>query len=210
MVSSARKRRRSRVSYAWALHVEPERKAEHGSGLAYARELALDARERSRAALRGEQWQPLTPEWQGERDGISATTVRRRIRETRYAYYGNLSTSGIYAQRRRERAREHDDGDGPRRCAAPDCRNRLPFGATKRRAYCHPRCRRRHHYQRHAWPDGPPPTPETVDGAAKRRPGRPRLDPARTRAELLPELADLDPATRARVIEVIFNYRAPD
>lgn len=83
------------------------------------------------------------------------------VYEARTDFFGSLSDSAIYY--RLAHAREGDRKEAI--CAAPDCQNTLPPGSTRRRVYCHPRCRRRHHYQRHT--EGARPRPH-LRGERKR------------------------------------------
>jgi ribosomal protein S18 acetylase RimI-like enzyme len=139
---------RRRTSYAWAGHVEAgvRLSGDAEQGLAYARTLAENNREWSRQAPRhGRKPFPLTVEELAEVESVSASTIRRRIAEARWALFGSLSDSGIYYRRAQEKRRKER---GSRICRAPDCANALPARARASRRYCHPRCRRRHHYQR--------------------------------------------------------------
>jgi hypothetical protein len=132
------------MSYAWALKVPDD--APSSDGLSWARLLAKKALEWRQEALRGgPRPYPLTAAELATDLGVSATTVRRRVAEARTAFFGSLSDSAIYYRLAHAREGEREEA----MCAAPDCQNKLPPGRTRRRAYCHPRCRRRHHYQRH-------------------------------------------------------------
>ena len=134
---------RRRTSYAWALNVPDDDGA--SEGLEWARLLAKNALRHRDAALHGNpRPYPLTPEELVTNVDVSATTVRRKIKAAREAAFGPLSDSGIYY--RLARAKEDDQRE--RVCKAPDCGNPVPVIGTRRREYCHPRCRRRHHYQR--------------------------------------------------------------
>jgi hypothetical protein len=134
---------RRRTSYAWALKVPDDYGASEGLG--WAKLLAQNALEWRKEALRGGPRPcPLTPEELATNVDVSATTVRRRILEARTAAFGSLSDSAIYYRLAHAKA----DEECARVCKAPDCGKPLPFTRTRRRKYCHPRCRRRHHYQR--------------------------------------------------------------
>ena len=137
---------RRRASYAWALKV---RAADAGSedGLGWAELLATNARAWREEALHGgPRPYPLTPEELATEVRLSASTIRRRIAQARSAAFGSLSDSAIYY--RLARAKEEAGREASSVCKAPDCENLLPRKRTRRREYCHPRCRRRHHYQR--------------------------------------------------------------
>lgn len=136
------------VSYAWARGASAHGLSEPAAlGLGYAQRLAENARERSRLARSPHRRPfPLTPADIAVDEDVSETTVRRWIAQARLELYGTLSDSGIYYRRKQTEARRERE---QRACAAPDCTNDLPQRATARREYCHPRCRRRHHYQRH-------------------------------------------------------------
>ena len=134
-------------SYFWAYErVTPLGSHAADEGLRYARRLAEIARLHSRAALAGEAPPfPLTPADIAFEEDISESTVRRRIALARRALFGDLSDSAIYYHW----ARNKTIARRPVRvCAAPDCDRQLPRKATLRRLYCHPRCKRRHDYQR--------------------------------------------------------------
>lgn len=138
-----------RTSYAWAYGLSDRDLDDPAAeeGLRYARRLAEMARAHSKAALAGEEPPfPLTPADIAFEEGISESTVRRRIALARRLLYGTRSDSGIYYQKARVRALL---AQPVRICTAPDCEEPLPWNASKRRAYCNSRCRRRHHYQLH-------------------------------------------------------------
>ena len=137
---------RRRASYAWALKV-PAADAGSEDGLGWAQLLATNARAWREEALHGgPRPYPLTPAELATQVDVSAATIRRRIRQARSDAFGSLSDSGIYY--RLARAKEEAGREAASVCKAPDCENLLPRKRTRRREYCHPRCRRRHHYQR--------------------------------------------------------------
>ncbi|MDQ3672413.1 MAG: hypothetical protein M3364_08280 [Actinomycetota bacterium] len=137
---------RRRVSYAWALKV-PAADAGSEDGLGWAQLLATNARAwRDEALHGGPRPYPLTPEELAAEACVSASTIKRRVAQARSAAFGSLSDSGIYY--RVARAKEEAGREAASVCKAPDCESLLPCKRTRRREYCHPRCRRRHHYQR--------------------------------------------------------------
>jgi hypothetical protein len=137
------------TSYAWALLLDKNEtkrlSAEALEGLDYARALAEDARERSYLALSETLPPRLTPVDLAVSSDVSASTIRRRIKQARHELFGSIGTSAIYARQARtrllrERARA--------RCSGPDCENPLPHECTERREYCSVRCRVRAHRAR--------------------------------------------------------------
>jgi hypothetical protein len=135
-------------TYSWAYGVEEWLSSPASrDGLRYARRLAETAREHSKAALVGEPPPfPLTPADLAFEEGVSESTVRRKIALARRELYSGLSDSAIYYRK----ARAKELARRPvRTCQAPDCEESLPRRASARREYCHSRCRRRHYYQRH-------------------------------------------------------------
>src|SRR5438046_360142 len=166
-----------RISYAWALKVPPD--APSSEGLAWARRLAKQALKwREEVLGGGPRPYPYTAAELASELEISATTVRQRIRAARTDLFGSLSDSAIYYRL----AHAREGGREEAICAAPDCEKELPPERTSRRAYCHPRCRRRHHYQRHT--AGVRPRPH-LRGERKRRAGSEQARP-HTREELEP------------------------
>ena len=124
--------------YAWSLKFSassPEvrslsRRAREG--LTYARLLAENARERSRAALYGHPHEPLTVAKIAEENELSPITVHSSIKEARVELFGrDLSDSAIYYRLRRRELMQRE-----RYCAQLLCRNQLPRHATARRRYC--------------------------------------------------------------------------
>jgi hypothetical protein len=89
---------------------------------------------------------PITVAEVADLEGVSPSTIRRRIQLAREELFGSLTMSGIYDRRRRGKQRRLLQG---RVCAARDCDNPLPQNASARRQFCHSRCRRREHYHRH-------------------------------------------------------------
>jgi len=142
---------RQPVSYAWARTASAHGLSDQAVlGLVSAQRLAKTARERSRLARSpGRRPFRLTPADIAIEEDVSETTVRRRIAQARFELWGTLSDSGIYYRRAQATKREECQEREERPCKAPDCTNELPRRATARREYCHARCRRRHHYQRH-------------------------------------------------------------
>jgi hypothetical protein len=137
----------NRDSFAWAYERNDRLDSpEARDGLRYARRLAEIAREYRKTALKGEPAPfPLTPADIAFEESLSEETVREQIALARHALYGNVSDSAIYARKARAKVLEEQP---VRVCKAPDCEEPLPRRATKRREYHHPRCKRRHHYQR--------------------------------------------------------------
>ena len=136
---------RRRASYAWALKL-PAADAGSEDGLCWAQLLAKNAHKWREEALHGgPRPYPLTPAELATQVDVSAATIRRRIKQARLAAFGSLSDSGIYYHLARAKA---EAGREAASCKAPDCENPLPRTRTRRREYCHARCRRRHHYQR--------------------------------------------------------------
>ncbi len=131
--------RRRRRSHAFALHfargdrelgwLSPEGR----SGLAYARRLAENARERSAAALSGDLLpERLTVAALAEADWVSPSTIRARIRQARIELFGkDLGERAVCYRLRARRQRTR-----ARRCAEEGCRNPLPRHAAANRAYC--------------------------------------------------------------------------
>jgi hypothetical protein len=145
-----------RPSYAWALHPQASRVAlrqlsdDDHSGLAYAEELARDARPRSNKNLRGNSgYEPLTIDELAARDRIPASTIRRRIRKARRQLFGELTDNAIYKRLQRQ----HQRGLRPRRrCEHPGCEQSLHPNAHANRRFCDehrtPAARVRRHRQR--------------------------------------------------------------
>ena len=133
-------------SFAWAYRQEAGLISPQAEdGLRYARRLAEMAREYRKTALTGEPPPfPLTPADIAREEDLSERTVRKRIALARFELYGISQTA---RSTRARRGRRSAPSDPVRVCKAPDCEEELPRAATKRRAYHHPRCKRRHHYQ---------------------------------------------------------------
>jgi hypothetical protein len=89
---------------------------------------------------------PITLAEIADLEGVSPSTVRRRIQLARDDLFGSLTMSGIYYRRRRAKQKRLLQG---RFCAARDCDKALPQNASARRQFCHSRCRRREHHHRH-------------------------------------------------------------
>ena len=127
----AKKRARS---YSWALAFAPgdpelaRLSPDARTGLAYARELALNARERSLTALE--------PMGAIARLGIaeialSPVKAHAQIKQARIELFGDdLSNSAIAYRLKKRRER------GLRACAEPGCEGTIPALANGRRRYC--------------------------------------------------------------------------
>jgi hypothetical protein len=130
---------RQPISYAWALHTDVSAVAPEGlpedayRGLEYARELAGAAKARSRQNVVNEQaFTSLTIAALAARNGVAASTLRRRIGKARRALFGDLSDAAIYkrVQRQRQSARRF------RHCEHPGCDKHLAAKAHRNQKYC--------------------------------------------------------------------------
>jgi hypothetical protein len=149
---------RQPISYAWALHTDVSAVVPEGlpeaayRGFEYARELAGAAKARSRQnVVREQTFTSLTIAALAARDGVAASTIRRRIDKARRALFGNLSDAAIYkrAQRQHQSARRF------RRCEHhPRCDKHLAAKAHGNQKYCNdhrtPAERVRRHRQKSA------------------------------------------------------------
>ena len=141
MSKHTRKRRKAPRRYSWALAFPPGHPRERAlsayarRGLAYARHLAEDARERRLDALAGEQLEPrLTIRELAEREYESPFVIADQIKQARIELFGkDLSDSAIRYRLRRDRERGLP---AERPCAEAGCPRPLPAKSTARRRYC--------------------------------------------------------------------------
>jgi hypothetical protein len=127
-----------RPSHAWAHHTEvaqinPEQLSDAAAaGLEYAADLAYDAQERRRRALRHEPLDPpLTIADLAARTDLPTATVEAMINHARCELFGNLSDAGIYKRRQRQQT-----SNSCRACQQHGCTNKLPQTAPRHRHYC--------------------------------------------------------------------------
>ena len=130
---------RQPISYAWALHTHvsarsPESLSQDAyRGLEYARELAGAAKARSHQnVVRDPAFKPLTIAALAARNGVAASTLRRRIDKARRALFGDITDAAIYkrAQRQHQSARRF------RRCEHTGCTHHLAADAHGNQKYC--------------------------------------------------------------------------
>jgi hypothetical protein len=143
----AKKRPRS---YAWAYLTDVANIKRHKlsdaayEGLRYAMALADAAAARANDALYGMAGERLTIEQLARQDERSPSTIRRNIALARHELFGQISDSGIYKRRARERKRIKF-----RVCADPGCDEALPPGSASQRRYCHQHATRKARVRRH-------------------------------------------------------------
>jgi hypothetical protein len=149
--------RRRNPSYAWALHTHvstagPFALSEQAEeGLEYAIELARDAGQRSRQALRNQpppELEPLSIEQLAAETGLPAAVIRARVRRARRELFGQLTDSGIYKRLRRQR-QLRDRRRKPRSCQQTGCASTLPVAARSNRRYCDEHASPRGRVRRH-------------------------------------------------------------
>jgi hypothetical protein len=134
-------------------------------GLQWSATLSQMAAQRSEAMLAREELPPpFTIAELSELEGVSTSTIRRKIALARQELFGALSDGGIYHRVHRDRERLSRARARPS-CGAPGCTSVLPLTATKRRRFCHSRCRRRAAYWRSL--DASVPDPERKGRASR-------------------------------------------